>query len=599
MRSLVSQKLVKASIVNVIWERIFLFLDVKIDYAEGADRQTPLEFYAVECREYLNQVHFKAEKKAEGRYLLKLNITSAGNNRCVPSGIYSIFVCQGENKLAECETDTCIVSDMEAMSRSFLYGSRKKVYSVNFYVEEGGDGLPFRMCVLSAAKNGMEFSQRAHFFAGLNIWGNFKKTFLSSRQFLKRYYAICARKKHRADQTTVLFLTEHNDELRSNLKAVHDRMIERGLDKDFRILVNARAAALRSQPKMSWIRVMKDLAKSDIIFVDDHVGTFDWLKLRDDTTVIQLWHAGAGFKSSGYSRWGHQGCPAPISCHRQYTYGIAGSKNIAPFFSEVWGMSDELVLPTGMPRMDEYLDKEYQKQKTEELYQQFPMCRGKKVMLFAPTYRGANQSTAYYPYELIDFERLYKECGDEYVVLFKMHPWVNNKLKIEKKYKNKFLDVKEYPDINDLFYITDLLITDYSSNIFEYSLMHKPMMFFAYDKIQYSFSRGFHRDYEEAAPGKVCYTFDELMDAFAARDFEYEKVQKYIEHHFDYIDSGASDRVINWFLLGEMPQQFKDEIAAVKEDWIKTCSLDFLPEHIGEQVDIRMLANYETEKEEE
>ena len=101
---------------------------------------------------------------------------------------------------------------------------------------------------------------------------------------------------------------------------------------------------------------------------------------------------------------------------------------------------------------------------------------------------------------------------------------------IPEEYQDKFLDVGTYPNINDLFYITDLLITDYSSNIFEYSLMRKPMMFFAFDKVQYSFSRGFHRDYEESAPGKICYTFDELMDAFAAQDFEYEKVEEYVRN---------------------------------------------------------------------
>ncbi len=598
MKSLVDQKLLTASVTNVMWERIHLSIEVKITYEGDIDQEKPLDFYAVDLVEFLNQVHFRAERTAKDRYLLRINITSAGNNRCIPSGVYGIFVCQGDQKLAECVADTCIIDEMGNMSRSFLYGAQKKVYSVNFYIEEGSENFPFRMSVLSASQNNMEFGQRARFFAGLHIWGNFRKAFLSSRQFLKRCYAMYARKKHDPNVTTILFLTEHNDELTSNLKAVYDRMVERGLDKQFRILINARAAAARSQSKISWIRAVRDMARSDIIFVDDHVGTFDWLKLTDRTMVIQLWHAGAGFKSSGYSRWGHLGCPAPISSHRQYTYGIAGSKNIAPFFSEVWGMSDELVLPTGMPRMDEYLDKERQRRKTEELYQQFPICKGKKVMLFAPTYRGMNQSTAYYPYELIDFERLYRECGDEYVVLLKVHPWVNNTLTIEKKYRDKFLDVKNYPDINDLFYITDLLITDYSSNIFEYSLMKKPMMFFAYDKVQYSFSRGFHRDYEESAPGKVCYTFDALMDAFAARDFEFEKVQEYIDHHFDYIDSGASDRVINWFLLGEMPKQFQDEIAAVREDWKRTSSLDFLPEHIGEKTDVRMLANYLEEKEE-
>ena len=146
------------------------------------------------------------------------------------------------------------------------------------------------------------------------------------------------------------------------------------------------------------------------------------------------------------------------------------------------------------------------------------------MVLFAPTYRGKNKKEAYYPYELIDFEKFYELCGTEYVVLFKMHPWVSEPVPLQEGFSDKFIDVNLYLNINDLFYITDLLITDYSSNIFEYSLMKKPMLFFAYDKIQYSFSRGFHRPYEESAPGKVCYSFLELMEAFSKKSFEYEKV---------------------------------------------------------------------------
>ena len=156
-----------------------------------------------------------------------------------------------------------------------------------------------------------------------------------------------------------------------------------------------------------------------------------------------------------------------------------------------------------------------------------------------------------------------------------MHPWVNEDIVIEKKYSDKFLDVKTYPNINDLFYVVDLLITDYSSNIFEYSLMRKPMLFFAFDKIQYSFSRGFHRDYEESAPGKVCYTFEEVLTAIVNKDFEYEKVEQYITNHFDYIDSGSSDRVIDWILLGKMPENISDAIKKKQEEMQYIHTLDF------------------------
>jgi CDP-ribitol ribitolphosphotransferase len=338
------------------------------------------------------------------------------------------------------------------------------------------------------------------------------------------------------------------------------------MEKDFNIITSARPAAATHQSGKSWFTVIEKLAMSDIVVVDDHAPILDWMNLDEDTKVIQLWHAGAGFKSSGYSRWGHEGCPAPYSAHRQYNFGIAGSKNIAPFFSEVWGINDEQVLPTGMPRMDEFLDESHRKTKTEELYRKFPMCRDKKVILFAPTYRGRNKKTAHYPYELIDFDKLYEICkNDDYVVLFKMHPWVAQAVPIPKKYKDLFVDVNKYPNINDLFYFTDLLITDYSSNIFEYSLMGNPMLFFAFDKIQYSFSRGFHRAYEESAPGKVCYTFEELLTAIKEKDFEEEKVAQYVEHHFDYIDSHASDRVIDWLILGNIPADLKADIDAVDE----------------------------------
>ena len=195
------------------------------------------------------------------------------------------------------------------------------------------------------------------------------------------------------------------------------------------------------------------------------------------------------------------------------------------------------------------------------------MCRGKKVILFAPTYRGRNKKTAYYPYELIDFEKLYQICGDEYVVLFKMHPWVNKDIVIGKKYADKFLDVKKYP------------------NIFEYSLMRKPMLFFAFDKIQYSFSRGFHRDYEESAPGKVCYSFEEVLSAITDKDFEYEKVEQYITHHFDYIDSGASDRVIDWILLGKMPENISNAIKKKQEEIQRMHELDFATGMLVQQDD--------------
>ncbi len=572
-----SEKPITATVVDIEWERIFMHLYIKVEVHDKSLNlvEQPLAFYLVDKLLYVSPARCKQMDEKDGVYHLRLNVTNSGENECIPSGCYMIEVCQEHVLLADCEMSHEVVAKVDECSRNFLYSGRRRVYSATFAVEEGAETLPFEMILQAAGRVNMTFPQRSRMRNRIHPIKDLRDTWLGRKNIVRVIYRICCALNKSKKKNTILFMTEQSDRIASNLKAVSDRMFERGMDKEYTILCSARAASEKGQGVKSWIVLMNKLSKSGIVFLDDHAPCLDWLKLTDDTKVIQLWHAGAGFKSSGYSRWGHIGCPNPVSCHRQYSYGIAGSKNIAPFFSEVWGMNDEQVIATGMPRMDEYLDEAHKKQKVEEIYAKYPLCKGKKVILFAPTYRGRNKKDAFYPYELIDFEQLYSVCGDEYVVLFKMHPWVRKKVPIDKKYKDKFKDVADFPNINDLFYITDLLITDYSSNIFEYSLMKHPMLFFAFDKIQYSFSRGFHRPYEESAPGKVCYTFEELLEAIRTKDFEQEKVQEYVDHHFDYIDSGASDRVIDWLVLGNLPESVKDDLARVKAENDYRKSLDF------------------------
>ena len=588
MENHISEKKMTAVVTSVRWERIFLHLDVKVEYADAAQKSGELCFYAVD-QLYDSPAMFKITGEQDGIYHLKLNVTNGGENVCLPSSEYRIFVCRDDVILADCETDAAIVGEMENFSRTFLFSEHTKGYTITFYVEEETETLPFRFCILGAEECDLKFPEKLSLREALCLGESLKESWFSKRNVIRTMYSFFCKIYASRRKNTILLMSEQNDTIRYNLKAVADRMKERGMEKDFRILYSARSAAAESQSLKSWFSLIQKLAQSGIIFLDDHAVVLNWLKLSNDTKLIQLWHAGAGFKSSGYSRWGHKGGPGAASCHRQYTFGIAGSKNIAPFFSEVWGINDEQVLPTGMPRMDEFLREDYREQKTKELYEKYPICKGKKVMLYAPTYRGRGKKEAYYPYKRIDFKGLYEACGDEYVVLFKMHPWVKGNVPIEDAYKDKFLDVSKYLNINDLFYITDLLVTDYSSNIFEFSLMKKPMLFFAFDKTQYAFSRGFHRDYEKSAPGKVCYTFEELLEAFRNQDFEYEKVEEYIRYHFDYIDSNASDRVIDWLVYDKMPEEIRDDLERVKRENAHRRELDFLPEGYKRDLNLRYI----------
>ena len=584
-----NEKLITATVVDLEWERIHLHLYVKVEVHDSSlDLQKdPLSFYLVDKIEMVANAKCKVLDVKDDIYHLHLNVTNNGESWCIPSGRYMLEVLQKDVALADCESGRELVTKMDDCSRNFLYSSGIRAYTVTFAVVEGEETLPFEMTTLTSSQIVLKYPSRSRLRDKIHPIQDITTTWLGKKNMIRAAYQMLYTLNKSKRKNTILFMTEQSEKIASNLKAVSERMKERGMDKEFRILYSARAASEKGQSIKSWFALVNKLSQSGIVVLDDHAPCLDWLKLTDDTKVLQLWHAGAGFKSSGYSRWGHIGSPNAVSCHRQYDFGIAGSKNIAHFFSEVWGMNDEQVLATGMPRMDEYMDSEHKKQKVEEIYIKYPFCKGKKVILFAPTYRGKGKKDAHYPYELIDFDELYNVCGEEYVVLFKMHPWVHAKVPIAEQYKDRFADVGKFPNINDLFYITDLLITDYSSNIFEYSLMKNPMLFFAFDKIQYSFSRGFHRPYEESAPGKVCYTFSEVLEAIRTKDFEIEKVQQYVDHHFDYIDSGASDRVIAWLILGNLPQDVVDNLARIEEENTYRKKLDFT--FGGERVPLRVL----------
>ncbi|MCH4006723.1 MAG: CDP-glycerol glycerophosphotransferase family protein [Eubacterium sp.] len=570
MNNRVDEHLIRVTIQDIRWERIIMHFTCHVEGLENLDPSKHLRFYAITSF-YMANAKYKAKKIDDNTYDFSLNVTNPGYCRCLPIETYHFAVCVEDDILAIPEISEDLAPKLADKSREFLYSGKNRAYVVDFSIAEDDTALFPEMRVLNTKKAGIaDYNVPDEEETPNAVPEKKKHMFLKKgqiRNMIKKYYAFESNKFDKSfDGTirTVMFMSEQSEKLGSNLTSVYQRMQERGLDKNYEILFSARSAVEKRYSEKSWYELIKKVARADMIFVDDHCPFLDWLTLSPRTKLIQLWHAGAGFKSSGYSRWGHTGCPAPVSCHRQYDYGISSSDRIAHFHSEVFGINPEQLLPTGMPRMDEFLDPEYRKKTEKKLYKKFPQIEGKKVILFAPTYRGKNRSDANYPYEMIDFDRLYKFCADEYVVLFKMHPWVSQAVPIPEAYKDKMIDVNKYPNINDLFYVTDLMITDYSSGIFEYSLMRKPMLFFAFDEIQYSYSRGFHRPYEESAPGKVCHTFDELMTAMENKDYDYEKVEEYVKLHFDNIDSKASDRVIDWILLGNIPEKNQKRINAIK-----------------------------------
>jgi CDP-ribitol ribitolphosphotransferase len=350
----------------------------------------------------------------------------------------------------------------------------------------------------------------------------------------------------------VVFTSDSRSELGGNLKLVHDRMVERRLDRrnDLRTILKPSIRSRRSvtdRLRLAWL-----LARADVILLDDYQPAIYQLDPHPEVRIIQLWHAWGAFKTVGYSRIGKPGGPSPFSpVHRNYTYAIVSSPHEVPFYAEAFGLPESSVIPTGTPRMDEFLDPARQAEGRERAYTEHPAMRGRRVILFAPTFRGDSATLATYPVDVLDLPTLHALAAElDAVVVLKMHPFVGDPLNIPPAMADRLLDASGTPtDVNDLLLVADVLVTDYSSLVFEYAALGRPMLFFAFDLEEYVAARDFYEPFTAFAPGKIVRSFSELLDALRRGDFEQEKVAPFAAAHLPAESGSATDRIIDQLIL--------------------------------------------------
>ena len=289
-----------------------------------------------------------------------------------------------------------------------------------------------------------------------------------------------------------------------------------------------------------------------MIVLDDSFLPLTWVDLRERVRIIQLWHASGAFKTVGYSRAGKPGDLNPfLRTHKDYTAAIVSGDVDVPFYAEAFGIPEDRVVPTGIPRMDRFFDETARVAGVAAARAAFPEIVGRETILFAPTYRGEAIRDASYGFEQLDYAAFHALCVErDAVVIIKMHPFVQQPLAIPEPFRDRILDGSAAAiDVNDLMFAVDLLITDYSSVVFEFSTLGRPMLFFAYDLEDYVASRDFYVPFASFVPGRIVRTFQELLDAIRREDYDSEKVAAFAARHFAHLDGGSTDRVIDELIL--------------------------------------------------
>lgn len=193
------------------------------------------------------------------------------------------------------------------------------------------------------------------------------------------------------------------------------------------------------------------------------------------------------------------------------------------------------VVECGFPRND-ILYQENNSQYINHIKAKLNLPADKKVLLYAPTFRSQNK------FDLkLDLEQLQAKLSSKYVILLRLHYFVSSRLDIE-DYKGFAYDVSSYPEIQDLYLISDMMITDYSSVMFDYAHLQRPMIFFAYDLDYYRNDlRGVYLDYEETVPGPIVSNTDELISSILELPGSKKYQEKYQQFYDKFCTYGRGD----------------------------------------------------------
>lgn len=296
---------------------------------------------------------------------------------------------------------------------------------------------------------------------------------------------------------------------------------------------------------------VKELATAKAAFITDACQITSCVNLRKETRLIQIWHACGAFKKFGFStallKFGDsEKRMLKYPYYKNISYITVSSPDIVWAYEEAMNSRTfgSKVVPVGVSRTDLFFDKEFLNSAKERVYEAFPNARDKKVILYAPTFRGKVRSART---GMVDIERFYKELGDEYVLIIKHHPYVKNPPLIDEIYSDFAVDLSKTSDIEDLLCAADICISDYSSLVFEYSLFERPLIFFAYDIESYNDWRGFYYDYDELTPGPVFTTDEEIIEYIKNIDkrFDKRKIIDFRDKFMSACDGNSTSRIID------------------------------------------------------
>lgn len=382
-------------------------------------------------------------------------------------------------------------------------------------------------------------------------------------------------KKIKTDKKLIYFNTFKGGGYSDSPKAIYEAMLNDSRFDDYTFVWTFQEPekyAFLKENKNTYI--VKRLSSKEISVIKragywiTNYRMLDFYIPKNDQIYVQCWH-GTPLKKLGFDLKNSSNAMNTdeeiyekyIRDTKRFKYFISPSKWATEKFISAWNMrelkKEDCIIEEGYPRNDRLITASERdvKEIKKKLGLEADKIGEKKIILYAPTWRD-NQYTGGlgYTYKVnVDFDLLRSELGNDFVILFRAHYLVANEFNFE-KYKGFIYDVSNHDDINDLYLVSDLLITDYSSVFFDYANLMRPIIYYMYDFEQYRDElRGFYLSMDEL-PGTIVKNEKDLSDCvkYLSDNFNMDEKYKAFNDKFNYLDDGeATSRVIERIFFGE------------------------------------------------
>jgi CDP-glycerol glycerophosphotransferase len=336
-------------------------------------------------------------------------------------------------------------------------------------------------------------------------------------------------------------------------RAIFDELVRRGAPLEHRWVI---ADGMAIAPEGS--RAVREgsrehyevLARARYVITNDHFPVF--FRRREDQVCLQTWH-GTPLKRLGFDVSAMHKTKREFEIHweeqrRNWQYVISPNRFSTPILQSAYQLDSEMI-ETGYPRVD-VLARPDAQDAGRRLRATLGVPEGVRTVLYAPTFRDqVTDRRGRYRLDLhLDLDRLRQAVGKDTVILFRKHHYVLDPVPAT---PDGFVrDVTSYPDATELMLAADVLLTDYSSMMFDFANTGRPMLFFTYDLATYRDEvRGFYFDFLERAPGPLLDTSDQVAEALQDLDAvrtRYEQRHAAFVAEFCALDDGhAAGRVVD------------------------------------------------------